>query len=173
MSERYYSQPAPYHGVLQLAIPKDWLSTGMSPNAVKPVSPLENMMAFILLLGLTVHVGSHKNNNDDHSGGLGWGAHFIAVQLRSMVRDSDDDEKLAKWRDFSRSAARLTLLVPFVTYLCWVKNRGQSGVQDMQQRVRTVLLGYELPSEPPSRPRHHGLHNAAKNVLSAELQDQA
>ncbi|CAJ1361094.1 unnamed protein product, partial [Effrenium voratum] len=69
LSERYYSQPAPYHGVLQLAIPKDWLSTGMSPNAVKPVSPLENMMAFIL----------------------------------SMVRDSDDDEKLAKWRDFSRS----------------------------------------------------------------------
>lgn len=48
---RYYSKPAPFHIAMKVAVPQDWAQQGFDTNKVKPVSPMENVIAFVLSHG--------------------------------------------------------------------------------------------------------------------------
>ena len=54
LGKRFYELPAPYNGTLTIAVPPDWLEQSCDVLKAKPVSPCENILAFVLLLGLAV-----------------------------------------------------------------------------------------------------------------------
>ena len=47
IGERYYKEPAPFHGILKVAVPPDF-HTVCDPTLAKPISPPENTLAFIM-----------------------------------------------------------------------------------------------------------------------------
>ena len=50
-AERYYAEgPARFHGKLKVAVHPDWVLASSEYARVKPVSPMEGQIAFMLLL---------------------------------------------------------------------------------------------------------------------------
>lgn len=48
---RYYKTPGPFHDSLTLAVPSDWVQQNFDLSKVKPVSPMENILSFLLCHG--------------------------------------------------------------------------------------------------------------------------
>ena len=48
IGERYYTDPSPFHDNLCLAVPADWMQQSCDITRAKPVSPMENVIAFLL-----------------------------------------------------------------------------------------------------------------------------
>ena len=51
IGQRYYETPGKFHGKVKVAVAPDWYLS-CDPKRAKPVTPAENMMAFILPLGV-------------------------------------------------------------------------------------------------------------------------
>ena len=58
IGDRYYGQPSPYHGTLTVAVPPDWIEQSCDKSRAKPISPPENLLAFLLWLGFNVAIVS-------------------------------------------------------------------------------------------------------------------
>ena len=118
LGQRYYEAPARLHGKLTLAVSADWHLT-CDPLKAKPVSPAENIIAFLLPLSpkiVSVLIASSRKSLR-----IKW-ASFSSVDCfnqlplmgtnatpssRSMFRDNRDEEKLAKWKKFALSESCL------------------------------------------------------------------
>ena len=50
LGSRYYEQPVGYHGTLVIAVPPNWIDLNCEISRSKPISPPENLLAFILRL---------------------------------------------------------------------------------------------------------------------------
>ena len=48
IGERYYTEPSPFHDTFRLAVPADWMHQNCEVTRAKPVSPMENLIAFVL-----------------------------------------------------------------------------------------------------------------------------
>ena len=48
LANRYYKEPGKYHHRLVVAVHPEWINSGCDPQKCKPVSPLENTLAFLL-----------------------------------------------------------------------------------------------------------------------------
>ena len=68
---RFYNSPAPFHGNLVIAVPGDWAQHGFDAPRAKPVSPTENIIAFILPLACSFELNPPMNPHEDQNiGGL-------------------------------------------------------------------------------------------------------
>ena len=48
IGDRYYKEPSPYHGTLKVCVPPDWMQHNCCKSRAKPISPPENILAFLL-----------------------------------------------------------------------------------------------------------------------------
>ena len=98
IGERYYSVPSRFHGKIRVAIGPEW---PLSPDVtrVKPVSPPENVIAYVLPFSSS-NLENHDDQNQVHS------KKHISIKLsggvlRSMYRDNGDEAKLLQWKNFA------------------------------------------------------------------------
>ncbi|CAL1145050.1 unnamed protein product [Cladocopium goreaui] len=81
LGERYYSTPSRFHDRVRVAIAPDW-HVSCDAKKVKPVSPLENVMAFVL---------SMYRDNEDEELMVQWKRFALTVTFEYVVATSDAD----------------------------------------------------------------------------------
>ncbi|CAL1154396.1 unnamed protein product [Cladocopium goreaui] len=81
LGKRFYELPAPYNGTLTIAVPPDWLEQSCDVLKAKPVSPCENILAFVL---------SIYRDIDDEEKLAQWRQHALSVNVEYVIANSDE-----------------------------------------------------------------------------------
>lgn len=83
LAARYYAEgPARFHGKLKVAVHPDWVLSCSDHSRVKPVSPMEGQIAFLLAM---------YRDNQDEVKAAEWKKYALTVEFEYVIATSDDD----------------------------------------------------------------------------------